>query len=86
MAAVYDMDEDDQQSSPPEAGALVPTTVTVGVPLKLAPSAAAFRQPGISKAAEPPLQPAGSGHGTPATTQTVGKGMFGQVSDLIFGW
>ena len=52
----------------------------VGTPIKLAPSAAAFRKgtPDISR------------KGTPAHLQNAAKdspkSMMGQVSDLIFGW
>jgi nuclear pore complex protein Nup53 len=48
FAAGEAMDEDEVAT--PGAGALVPATVTVGTPLKLAPSAAAFRKPGTSPA------------------------------------
>lgn len=76
------MDEDTPLS--PGAGALVP--VSVGTPLKLVPSTAAFRQPGTSAA--PAHPPTGAFTATPISTAPAaqGKGMLGQVSDLIFGW
>ncbi|KAJ3775922.1 hypothetical protein FB446DRAFT_360034 [Lentinula raphanica] len=68
------------EPSPPQA---VPM---VGTPIKLAPSASAFRRTGATtkpstpqpKAAMPTLPP--SGGASPS------KGLVGQVSDLIFGW
>jgi nuclear pore complex protein Nup53 len=83
------MDEDEVVAAP-GAGALVPTTVTVGTPLKLAPSAAAFRKPGTGPAVGS-VAPMPGGNPLAPTTNTSGvqqpgKGVFGQVSDLIFGW
>jgi len=60
-----------------------------GTPIRLAPSAAAFRKPGQSpvqgqqRAATVPT--IGLPGAVPAG-QSPGKGMLGQVSDLIFGW
>ncbi|KAJ8514249.1 hypothetical protein ONZ45_g8206 [Pleurotus djamor] len=58
-------------------------SVSVGTPLKLAPSSSAFRRPG-SGGSTPSV------FNTPAKTapiqQSPSKGMLGQVSDLIFGW
>ncbi|KDQ26321.1 hypothetical protein PLEOSDRAFT_1077336 [Pleurotus ostreatus PC15] len=62
--------------------------MTVGTPLKLAPSSSAFRRPGSEKAT--PVRLAAGG--TPVAMQTTpvqsspSKGVLGQVSDLIFGW
>lgn len=70
-----------------------PATPTVGTPIKLAPSAAAFRRGGTATpsaasratAVVQPLQ-----HLAPAPAPGVqaspSKGVLGQVSDLIFGW
>ena len=62
-----------------------PSTPIVGTPIKLAPSASAFRRggaPGPSAAIQPTqLIPAAG-----AVQQSPSKGMIGQVSDLIFGW
>jgi nuclear pore complex protein Nup53 len=62
-------------------------TPTVGTPIRLAPSASAFRKPGQTpKTAtstpelQPPAFPAVGAPGTPS------KGMLGQFSDLVFGW
>lgn len=63
-----------------------PPATTVGTPIRLAPSAAAFRKPGTPSsvpptqrhAAPPPISgPAGQGSA---------KGVIGQVSDMLFGW
>ncbi|KAJ7181122.1 hypothetical protein C8R46DRAFT_1211395 [Mycena filopes] len=73
-----------------------PSTPTVGTPIKLAPSASAFRRaagPSASAAPKPApapqaptwtsdaAAPAGGAGAAPA-----GKGVLGQVSDMIFGW
>ncbi|KAJ7103810.1 hypothetical protein C8R44DRAFT_988006 [Mycena epipterygia] len=68
---------------------------TVGTPLRLAPSTAAFRHSNNSgarpqaKAAAPPAQggqaPAEAG-GAGNVNANGGKGVLGQVSDMIFGW
>ena len=63
------------------------STPTVGTPIRLAPSASAFRKPGQTpKAATstPGPQPtAPLAMGTPGTPS---KSMLGQFSDLVFGW
>lgn len=66
------------------------TTPSYGTPIRLAPSAAAFRKVGPSPMH---MQPKPAVTHVPATTvvglpvgQSPGKGMLGQVSDLIFGW
>ena len=58
------------------------STPSVGTPIKLAPSAAAFRK------ATPDVGRKGPGVPMQATPGTPGKskGMLGQVSDLVFGW
>jgi len=61
-------------------------TPTVGTPLRLAPSASAFRKPGQTPktaTSTPGLQPAAPPVGTPGTPS---KGMLGQFSDYVFGW
>jgi nuclear pore complex protein Nup53 len=63
----------------PGGGALV--TTSLGTPLKLAPSSAAFRKPGGG--AQPPAH---TGTGAPADSAGLNKSVFGQVSDMIFGW
>ncbi|TFK94122.1 hypothetical protein K466DRAFT_561244 [Polyporus arcularius HHB13444] len=66
-----------------------PSTPTVGTPIKLAPSAAAFRRPGAGMSVAPaaliphtPILPASAS----GSQQSPSKGVLGQVSDLIFGW
>ncbi|KAJ7853355.1 hypothetical protein B0H14DRAFT_3450342 [Mycena olivaceomarginata] len=72
---------------------------TVGTPIKLAPSASAFRRGGASPSKPPAAQaqqaPSAQGWGAaaaaPATPvapaeKAAGKGVIGQVSDMIFGW
>jgi hypothetical protein len=68
------------------------STPTYGTPIRLAPSTAAFRKPGqspmqVQKVVVPHNTPtnAGIASGLPMG-QSPGKGMLGQVSDLIFGW
>ncbi|KAI0629232.1 hypothetical protein C8Q77DRAFT_1066163 [Trametes polyzona] len=66
-----------------------PSTPTVGTPIKLAPSAAAFRRGGTSTPSVP--KPSAVVQNlVPASASTVqaspSKGVLGQVSDLIFGW
>lgn len=64
-------------------------TPTVGTPIRLAPSASAFRKPGQGQGG---LKPATSGQQpatTPAAVGTPGtpsKSVLGQFSDLVFGW
>jgi nuclear pore complex protein Nup53 len=78
------MDED----VPPTPGmsALVPM-VAVGTPMHIAPPSAAFRvggapKPSVTPTAGPAFAPAAGA----TNAATPGKGMLGQVSDLIFGW
>ena len=55
-----------------------------GTPIKLAPSGAAFRRAGISNVHNTPTDPTKiqpQGHPPP-----VNRGVFGQVSEMIFGW
>ncbi|KAI0793946.1 hypothetical protein C8Q74DRAFT_1365483 [Fomes fomentarius] len=64
-----------------------PSPPTVGTPIKLAPSASAFRRPGAGVPApapvsQTPLLPASASN----IQQSPSKGVLGQVSDLIFGW
>lgn len=67
------------------------STPSVGTPLKLAPSVAAFRKPG-SGAGTPKSGPASMQKpplGVPlqaGVSQSPAKSVLGQVSDLIFGW
>ncbi|KAI0675477.1 hypothetical protein C8Q78DRAFT_1066259 [Trametes maxima] len=67
-----------------------PSTPTVGTPIRLAPSASAFRRGGpntpsiATKAVHPAQNPAQAPIST--TQQSPSKGVLGQVSDLIFGW
>ena len=72
-----------------------PSTPTVGTPIKLAPSAAAFRRGGGSapttsakgaSAAVQPMQHLVPASASTPSQQSPSKGMLGQVSDLIFGW
>ncbi|OSD03049.1 hypothetical protein PYCCODRAFT_1434927 [Trametes coccinea BRFM310] len=71
-----------------------PSTPTVGTPIKLAPSAAAFRRGGssapatVAKAASvvQPLQALVPASASATVQQSPSKGVLGQVSDLIFGW
>ncbi|KAI0725337.1 hypothetical protein C8Q72DRAFT_785718 [Fomitopsis betulina] len=56
------------------------STPTVGTPIRLAPSAAAFRKPGT-------MSPVKASHGVPnAIAPSPSKGMLESVGDLIFGW
>lgn len=70
-------------------------TPTYGTPIRLAPSASAFRKvapspmQGQVKAVVPqgnPTPAPGLSNGVPPASASPGKGMLGQVSDLIFGW
>jgi hypothetical protein len=61
---------------------VVDSAATVGTPIKLAPSVAAFRKapaPAPQKSA-PTLVPVINSQQSPA------KGVLGQVGDLLFGW
>jgi nuclear pore complex protein Nup53 len=73
--------------SPPTVRTPHNNTPTVGTPIRLAPSASAFRKPGQApKAATstPGLQPAApAAVGTPGTPS---KSVIGQFSDFVFGW
>ncbi|KAI0343175.1 hypothetical protein BDW22DRAFT_1356769 [Trametopsis cervina] len=61
-------------------------TPTVGTPIRLAPSASAFRKPG-SGSHIPQLAKPGEAALAPGVVQpSPSKGVLGQVSDLIFGW
>jgi len=71
------------------------STPTVGTPIKLAPSASAFRRAAGPSAPKPspapvPQAPGWTGTGdataAPVTAGPAGKGVLGQVSDMIFGW
>ncbi|CCL99696.1 uncharacterized protein FIBRA_01717 [Fibroporia radiculosa] len=77
----------DEPRSPPTPS--TPTPV-VGTPIRLAPSAAAFRKPGMSAGGGPPqkTQASQSVNNTlpSASPASPNKGMLEQVSDLIFGW
>ncbi|KAH7927878.1 hypothetical protein BV22DRAFT_1127052 [Leucogyrophana mollusca] len=73
----------------PSSSALAVTSV--GTPIKLAPSVAAFRKAGPSASPAqraPPTTPVvnGSFAGNASVGQSPVKGVLGQVSDLFFGW
>ncbi|KAF8961504.1 hypothetical protein BDZ97DRAFT_1733667 [Flammula alnicola] len=82
----------DEPYSPPHP---IPSTPSLGTPIKLAPSMSAFRKtPGISASASKPTtpqQPAWTG-GLLSTSASApvqpspSKSVMGQMSDLIFGW
>lgn len=63
-------------------------TPTVGQPIRLAPSTAAFRKSGISVDGMPQNVPASMLNAlpSPGVVPSPSKGMLEQVSDLIFGW
>lgn len=77
----------------PESSLALTTVPSVGTPLKLAPSTSAFRKPGSGAPLHHmgegthgmvggmPSQPGGAG-----VQQSPGKGLLGQMSDLVFGW
>jgi nuclear pore complex protein Nup53 len=77
------MDEDVPPT--PGAGALVPTT-TVGTPMRLAPPSAAFKKGSPLAPPGTPVAPGALASSSAAAVTSPGKGMLGQVSDLIFGW
>ena len=55
-----------------------------GTPIKLAPSGAAFRRAGIPSVRNTPVDPTKTQpQGSPLPAN---KGVFGQVSEMIFGW
>lgn len=62
---------------------VVDSAATVGTPIKLAPSVAAFRK-------APAPAPQKSAHTMPVPVvnaqQSPAKGVLGQVGDLLFGW
>lgn len=55
-----------------------------GTPIKLAPPGAAFRRPGVPSVRTTPVDPTKSQPQGPPPP--INKGMFGQVSEMIFGW
>jgi nuclear pore complex protein Nup53 len=59
--------------------------LSVGTPIKLAPSTSAFRKSVLGDDHGQPLGGPGMTVGL-LGTQSPNKGMVGQVSDLIFGW
>lgn len=63
-------------------------TPTVGQPIRLAPSTAAFRKSGIAVDGMPQNVPASMLNAlpSPGVVPSPSKGMLEQVSDLIFGW
>ncbi|KAI0255761.1 hypothetical protein BJV78DRAFT_1173107 [Lactifluus subvellereus] len=72
--------------SPPTARSPYNSTPTVGTPIRLAPSASAFRKPG--QAPKPATSTPGQSAppaavGTPGTPS---KSVLGQFSDFVFGW
>ena len=75
------------QLSLPAARSPHHSTPTVGTPIRLAPSASAFRKPGQTPGTpastpgpQPTMFPVVGTPGTPS------KSMLGQFSDLVFGW
>jgi hypothetical protein len=92
--------DNDMAIDTPAHSSAYATPPTVGTPIKLAPSASAFRRGANNNASARPAPTtpqqgggaaagagvgvvgaaAGAGGGTP------GKGVLGQVSDMIFGW
>ncbi|KAJ7923438.1 hypothetical protein B0H13DRAFT_2316387 [Mycena leptocephala] len=69
------------------------STLTVSTPIKLAPSASAFRRaaagPSAPKPGPAPQAPSWPNDAAPASAAAVapgGKGVLGQASDMIFGW
>ena len=59
-------------------------TPAFGTPIKLAPSGAAFRRVGVSNVRNTQADPTRpQPQGPPPPTN---KGVFGQVSEMIFGW
>lgn len=74
--------------TPASSGSPMTTTPMVGTPIKLAPSASAFRRtaPGMAEKPSTPQPNRASVVATPAPQSSPSKGLVGQVSDLIFGW
>ncbi|KLO12690.1 hypothetical protein SCHPADRAFT_904842 [Schizopora paradoxa] len=58
----------------------VPPTHSIGTPIKLAPSASAFRRVDSDSGRKANVKASGQEMGSPS------KGVFGQVTDMIFGW
>ncbi|KAL4063187.1 hypothetical protein V8B97DRAFT_2006226 [Scleroderma yunnanense] len=63
-----------------------PPAPTVGTPIRLAPSTAAFRKPGTPSSVPPAQKPVAPIPVTGSAGQSPAKGVIGQVSDLLFGW
>ncbi|KAJ4470438.1 hypothetical protein J3R30DRAFT_1219589 [Lentinula aciculospora] len=61
-------------------------TPMVGTPIKLAPSASAFRKTGATPKPSTPQPKPTTMTLPPSGGQSASKGLVGQVSDLIFGW
>lgn len=57
---------------------------TFGTPIKLAPSGVAFRRAGIPNVRSAPTDPTKTQ--PQGLSPGVNKGVFGQVSEMIFGW
>jgi len=60
------------------------TTHSIGTPIKLAPSASAFRRVELDSGKKGNLMQ--QGHASMQGTGSPLKGVFGQVTDMIFGW
>jgi hypothetical protein len=59
------------------------STPSIGTPIKLASSAAAFKRPGSEVKLDHKVHKGLSEQGT---SNTPSKGVIGQVSEMIFGW
>ncbi|KZP21032.1 hypothetical protein FIBSPDRAFT_741293 [Athelia psychrophila] len=73
----------------PSPALVHPSTPTYGTPIRLAPATSAFRKVAPSPMQGQPKPETGPAMNVVAHTpseQSSGKGMLGQVSDLIFGW
>lgn len=64
-----------------------PLPASVGTPIRLVPSAAAFRKPGLQPGTTPTQKPAAPAPiaGTPGQSPSA-RGVISQVTDLLFGW
>ncbi|KAI6149748.1 hypothetical protein BKA82DRAFT_135533 [Pisolithus tinctorius] len=64
-----------------------PPHTSVGTPIRLVPSTAAFRKPGLQPGATPTQKPAVPAPlvGTPGQSPSA-RGVISQVTDLLFGW
>ncbi|KAH7881795.1 hypothetical protein F5I97DRAFT_1915949 [Phlebopus sp. FC_14] len=62
-----------------------PLATSVGTPIRLAPSVAAFRKGGPAASASP-AQKVNAVPIVASAGQSPNKGMLGQVTDLLFGW